>query len=143
MALFTVCIDAGHGGKDDGIKRADLVEKDITLDLALQLGEKLKGVDGLRVAYTRTGDHHRTLSERAQFANNLECDLYISIHVNGIPGHSRAHGADMFHWPGNESGEQIANMIASWMPNCLKTKDRKSTRLNSSHSQQSRMPSSA
>ena len=122
MALFTVCIDAGHGGKDDGIKRADLVEKDITLDLALQLEGSLRSDSDIRVVMTRTTDHHRTLTERAQVANDSECDLYISIHVNGIPGRPEPYGSDMFYWPGNHEGKSVANTIAANMPQCFRTK---------------------
>src|SRR3569832_2114139 len=49
---FTVIIDAGHGGTDEGTKNKTIKEKDITLAIAKQI-EALGPQYGLNVILTR------------------------------------------------------------------------------------------
>jgi N-acetylmuramoyl-L-alanine amidase len=79
-----VIVDAGHGGPDVGgpiHSGSRIREKDITLQVALKLGQALrqKGID---VVYTRTRDTLIALSDRGKIANQAAGDLFISIHVN-------------------------------------------------------------
>lgn len=84
---FVVVIDAGHGGKDPGARRGSIMEKDITLGVALRLGELLKANQpGIKVLYTRSTDKFVGLQQRADFANNHNASLFLSIHVNSAPG---------------------------------------------------------
>jgi N-acetylmuramoyl-L-alanine amidase len=80
--LDTVVIDPGHGGKDPGAVAHGLYEKDIVLDVALQLGEYIENRLDLEVVYTRTDDRFIALEERGHFANRMGGDLFISLHVN-------------------------------------------------------------
>lgn len=90
-----VVIDAGHGGKDPGCHGVYSFEKDITLAVALKVGqmitEKYKDV---KVVYTRERDEfpggetatiRESLIYRTELANNAKADLFISIHVNSSP----------------------------------------------------------
>ncbi len=78
----TVVIDAGHGGEDHGARGPEgLVEKDLVLDLARRLAERLAG-QGLRVVMTREADGFVPLDERTRIANDAEADLFVSIHAN-------------------------------------------------------------
>jgi N-acetylmuramoyl-L-alanine amidase len=79
--VFTVCIDAGHGGKDIGANSGNRLEKDDTLELALELKEKLEQKD-IRVVMTRETDDFLKLSDRNQIANDAQADYFISIHRN-------------------------------------------------------------
>ena len=55
--LFTVVIDAGHGGKDPGTVGNGGKEKDITLSVAKIVGRKIKANHPeVRVLYTRETD---------------------------------------------------------------------------------------
>lgn len=78
-----IVIDPGHGGKDSGaIGRGDhLMEKTVTLDISLKLGNLLKQ-KGYDVEYTRTDDTYVGLEERAQFANQRNAAIFVSIHNN-------------------------------------------------------------
>jgi|GEM_PF-126470 len=82
--IDTIVIDPGHGGKDPGTIGPDgLMEKDIVLDIAKDLGNLLmnsKLVDN--VVYTRDSDVFVPLQERAETANKSGGKLFISIHVN-------------------------------------------------------------
>jgi N-acetylmuramoyl-L-alanine amidase len=86
-----VVVDAGHGGPDNGMKGPlgapiSVYEKDVTLSVALKLGQELRA-RGLRVLYTRTTDTLIALSDRGRIANQAGGDLFISIHVNAAnPG---------------------------------------------------------
>lgn len=79
-----VVIDAGHGGRDPGapLRSSSRVrEKDITLQVALRLGDELKD-RGVDVFYTRTTDTLIALDDRGHIANQANGDIFISIHVN-------------------------------------------------------------
>ncbi len=79
---FVVVIDAGHGGKDAGAHGPYGNEKDVTLNIALNLGQNLKQIAGVKVIYTRSTDVFIPLATRAQIANDAKADLFISIHCN-------------------------------------------------------------
>ena len=85
-AARLVVVDAGHGGPDNGMRGPigapiSLYEKNVTLAVALKLGQELRA-RGLRVLYTRTKDTLIALSDRGRIANQANGDLFISIHVN-------------------------------------------------------------
>lgn len=77
-----IVIDAGHGGKDPGaLSKTGLKEKNITLDIALRLAEKLRE-SGVEVVLTRDKDKFIPLAGRAEIANKVKADFFISIHAN-------------------------------------------------------------
>ncbi len=79
-----VVIDAGHGGKMPGAVKKKIREKDLNLDIVLQLKELLDDVDEkkIKVFYTRLEDVNPSLAERVEMANKLEADVFISVHNN-------------------------------------------------------------
>ena len=92
---FKIVIDAGHGGKDPGRpNKSGIKEKDIVLNIALDLGKKLKK-SGNEVIYTRDKDIFLTLRQRAKIANDVDADLFISIHCNAFHDH-RVYGSETF-----------------------------------------------
>ena len=79
----TVVIDAGHGGKDPGTVVGLAKEKNVVLDIALKLGKLIKqSQKNIKVVYIRDGDYFVPLMDRAQIANKIKADLFISIHAN-------------------------------------------------------------
>ncbi len=96
--IRTVVIDAGHGGKDPGAisKNGKYKEKNITLSVALKLGELIKGsYPDIKVVYTRSTDKYVELAQRAAIANKNKADLFISIHVNSAKA-TQARGTETF-----------------------------------------------
>ena len=92
---FTVVLDAGHGGKDPGRpNKSGIKEKDIVLKIALDLGKKLEN-SGNEVIYTRDKDIFLTLRQRANIANDVDADLFISIHCNAFHD-SSVYGSETF-----------------------------------------------
>lgn len=80
--LKTVIVDPGHGGKDSGAKGLyNLIEKDITLDIARRLARKLED-RGITALMTRNSDRFISLQDRTHFANEKRGDLMLSIHCN-------------------------------------------------------------
>lgn len=95
---FTVVIDAGHGGKDPGAISANmkLYEKDVTLKVALMVGESIKkNHPEVKVLYTRKTDVFVGLNDRARMANKANADLFISIHTNAAKNRT-AKGAETY-----------------------------------------------
>ncbi len=81
-----VVIDAGHGGHDPGCSGSKTKEKDVALAIALKLGGYIeKNFPDVKVTYTRKTDVFVELFKRAQIANDLKADLFISIHCNASP----------------------------------------------------------
>lgn len=81
VALKTICLDPGHGGKDPGYCFGSNQEKKYTLLLAQEVREQLKKA-GFRVLLTRSNDRFRELPERPTVANRARADLFISLHFN-------------------------------------------------------------
>jgi N-acetylmuramoyl-L-alanine amidase len=93
--IKTVCIDAGHGGKDPGCQGASSNEKTVCLNMALKLGAKIKEhFPEIKVIYTRDKDVFVELEERANFANKHKADLFICIHANA--GSVTAQGSETY-----------------------------------------------
>ena len=84
--LDVIVIDAGHGGRDYGATGVTGVrEKDVTLGVALKLGNLVKKhLPHVKVVYTRTDDSFVELDRRGRIANEAEGKLFISIHCNSL-----------------------------------------------------------
>lgn len=76
-----IVIDPGHGGEDLGNYGTGIYEKDITLSIAERLKQKLDETD-IKVYYTRMEDSNPSAEDRIEIANSVNCDMFISIHVN-------------------------------------------------------------
>lgn len=93
---FRLVIDAGHGGKDPGCTSFDLKEKDIALNIALQLGSLvLLKYPEIEVIFTRHTDTFVPLNDRIGIANSVQADLFLSIHCNYFKD-PRVQGTETF-----------------------------------------------
>lgn len=79
-----VVIDAGHGGSQPGAVKRNILEKDLNLAIVKEIKAIFDASENqsIGVYYTRLDDTHVSLMDRADLANNLEADLFISIHNN-------------------------------------------------------------
>lgn len=87
LALKTVVIDAGHGGKDAGSisKNGKVYEKTLNLKIATYVAEGIvEACPDVKVILTRKDDRYLTLGQRAEVANSKNADLFISIHINSV-----------------------------------------------------------
>ena len=94
--IFTVVLDAGHGGKDTGNRGNNYYEKKIALSIALKTGKILEKEKKIRVIYTRKTDVFVNLIERANIANREDADLFISIHCDSFEKNKSVYGAGTF-----------------------------------------------
>ena len=93
--IRTIIIDPGHGGRDPGAVGRRSQEKNIVLDIALGLRDRLQRELDVQVLMTRSTDEFVTLNERREFANRNRGDLFLSLHVNGSQNRS-AHGVEVY-----------------------------------------------
>ena len=105
LAGRTIVLDPGHGGVDvggQGITMKHVTDADIGYTVAVKL-QKLLEADGATVVFTR-GDLARNervfMTERIEMSNNLEPDIYISIHGNSTEGQTTATGAETYTYNG-------------------------------------------
>lgn len=90
---FTLVIDAGHGGHDQGAPGAVTNEKTLTLRYALAFGRMVEErCPDVRVIYTRKRDVFVKLIDRAEIANRNKADLFMSFHINAVERSRSARG---------------------------------------------------
>jgi N-acetylmuramoyl-L-alanine amidase len=117
---WTVIVDAGHGGVDNGMSGPigggpRIFEKNITLAVANKLGATLKR-QGVDVVYTRTTDTLIALDDRGRIANREGGDLFISIHVNAAnptwkdPGGARGYETYFLSEAKTEDARRVEKM---------------------------------
>lgn len=93
--MKTIVIDAGHGGFRGGASGSYSQEKNVALQVALKLGRKLEETfPHIKVVQTRKTDVDVDWYRRAEIANDLKADLFISIHCNSMPDDKVRTGTD-------------------------------------------------
>jgi N-acetylmuramoyl-L-alanine amidase len=102
---FVVVLDAGHGGKDPGNRGNGFYEKDIVLDVTLQVGKILEKYDDIKVVYTRKTDVFIDLYKRGPIANEVDADIFVSIHCDSH--NSQAYGIGTFVMGVDKSGKNL------------------------------------
>ncbi|MGE5112244.1 MAG: N-acetylmuramoyl-L-alanine amidase [Acidobacteriaceae bacterium] len=108
LKIGRIVVDAGHGGHDTGtIGPKGLLEKDLTLDIALRLGKLLESKLGADVVYTRDDDTFIPLETRTAIANEQQADLFISIHANSSSD-TNARGVETYYLNFTSSPDALA-----------------------------------
>jgi N-acetylmuramoyl-L-alanine amidase len=107
---LTVVLDAGHGGHDSGaVGPRGTREADVALAVALMCGGLLQAA-GITVVWTRRTDEFLSLTQRADRANDVQADAFVSIHCNsGEPG--RGEGYEVWTTPGQTRGDALATCL--------------------------------
>lgn len=109
---YSVVVDAGHGGADNGAIYMGRKEKDDNLNLALEVG-RILSENGVDVTYTRVDDTYDTPFEKATMGNNAGADLFLSIHRNSGPDPNTSKGIETLIFDNNGIKKQIAEKINS------------------------------
>jgi N-acetylmuramoyl-L-alanine amidase len=106
--IYTVVVDAGHGGVDPGcIGHGGTYEKDVVLDTALKLAGGLQASKRYKVQLSRSSDNFVSLEERVIRARTLGADLFISVHADALPERSW-RGASVFTLSEQASDKEAA-----------------------------------
>ncbi|MDC8785283.1 N-acetylmuramoyl-L-alanine amidase [Roseateles koreensis] len=111
--LIVIALDPGHGGEDPGaIGPSGLREKDVVLEVALQLRDRLNANPNIRVMLTRDADFFVPLQERVRKARRVQADLFVSIHADAFVTPA-ARGASVFALSDGAASSQTARWIAN------------------------------
>lgn len=116
---IVICVDPGHGFMDggcgEGLLPDGLLEKDVNYAIATYLRDELEllGYDTIMtrddVTFPRgpadDGNNLFNPNERAAYANTLDIDYYISIHVNSFVGDTTVRGMRIYF---KETSKKIA-----------------------------------
>lgn len=117
-AVPKIVIDPGHGAHDSGAVSSitKVKEKDLALKTSLALKNKLINL-GYDVVMTRDSDFYPTLLDRSKLANDLDADIFISVHYNSVNANTKnIHGIEsyIFNTPDNKMlGESIHSSLIS------------------------------
>lgn len=107
-----VVIDAGHGGRTPGATKNGAVEKEINLDMVLELKEILDASEeNIGVYYTRIDDSNPTFEQRVQLANLSDADLFISVHNNSLEKSWKTKGTQVMYSE-SDTGELTSEIFA-------------------------------
>ncbi|MFI5347451.1 MAG: N-acetylmuramoyl-L-alanine amidase [Elusimicrobiota bacterium] len=108
-----VVVDAGHGGKDPGATGTrGTKEKDITLAAALELARVLRERGDFDIVLTRDDDTFVPLSDRSKKANDLDADLFVSLHCNAAGNH-REKGYEVYSVSETASDPEAERLAAA------------------------------
>ena len=113
-----VILDPGHGGQDSGAMAGNILEKDLTLDIAQRV-DRLLGVQGISTLLTRAGDSYVSLSDRTQLINRANDAIVVSIHFDQGP-RPDVSGIETYFAAQQTTGIPT---IASWLPFLQKIAD--------------------
>ena len=91
-----IVIDSGHGGEDVGSVAGDVCEKDINLSVVLKLKEMMDKTD-IKVLYTRLEDETIDNQARSELANEVNADLFLSIHCGYEQKDETCHGVITYY----------------------------------------------
>jgi len=106
--LRLIVVDAGHGGKDPGaIGPRGTKEKDVALSIAREVARQLRKSLKCKVVLTRDKDVFLPLDRRTEIANQLNADLFISIHANASRNR-KAYGVETYYLNFSKSDAAVA-----------------------------------
>jgi len=110
--LIIVALDPGHGGEDPGaIGPGGTREKDVVLQIALRLRDRINQQPNMRAYLTRDADFFVPLHIRVQKARRVQADLFISIHADAFFT-DRPQGASVFALSERGASSSAARWIA-------------------------------
>ncbi|ACB85749.1 N-acetylmuramoyl-L-alanine amidase [Natranaerobius thermophilus] len=121
---FKIVIDPGHGGTDPGaVGPTGLTEKEVALDVSLRARDLLEDL-GAETYLTRYSDIDVTLYDRINLANQINADIFISVHANAALNRS-AQGTETYYSSQRSLYDyNLANSLQTALVNKLGTIDR-------------------
>lgn len=106
-----VVIDIGHGGSDSGAVANGLKEKEVNFNQGMALYRLLEADPNIKVYMTRESDVYPTLQFRSALANEIDADLFVSIHNNSAS--ASVSGTETLYFPSTTDtrGKAIAQLV--------------------------------
>ena len=129
-----IVIDPGHGGNDNGAEVNNVLEDEINLNIAKLLYQKLFD-QGCIVHITRVGDYDlapqdsqtrkmKDLKRRTRFINEVDADLFISIHLN-IFIQEQVKGIQVFYQQYKDESKKLAKSLQNEFNRLINEKNKK------------------
>jgi N-acetylmuramoyl-L-alanine amidase len=107
-----IAIDAGHGGEDPGAKGpSGVFEKNVVMDIARKLAEKVDAEPGMKAVLIRTGDYYIGLRKRIHKAREERADLFVSIHADAFRD-PKVGGASVYTLSQRGASSEAAHWLA-------------------------------
>jgi len=111
--LVIVALDPGHGGEDPGaVGPGGTREKDVVLQIAHRLRDRINQQPNMRAYLTRDADFFVPLHIRVQKARRVQADLFISLHADAF-FNDRPQGASVFALSEKGASSSAARWIAN------------------------------
>ena len=112
---LVVVVDPGHGGIDNGTQASSgELEKQIVLDFASALRERLEESGKYRVVMTRSDDTFIPLADRVKIARDQQAQLFVSVHADALPHkEGDAQGATIYTLSDTASDAEAARLAES------------------------------
>jgi len=122
-STYTIVIDAGHGGRDDGCSgNAGTKESEINLSISKTLKSYLETL-GIKVVLTRadgnglydanaTNFKDSDMEKRIEIINEAKPNMVISIHQNSYTDNA-VRGAQAFYQEGDSVSKDFADSVQS------------------------------
>ena len=134
---ITIIIDAGHGGEDGGCEGNGLVEKNLNLDISLQLAELLRKA-GVNVVLTRETDillydinsdykgqkKAQDVRKRLEIASSQENPVLVSIHMNYF-AQTKYSGLQVWYSSYDARSRNLAGLVQSGMKSTLQPNNKR------------------
>ena len=97
--IIRIVLDPAKGGnsKGESIENSTWKEKDINLDIAKRIKNKLEKEGDISCIMTRDVDKDKTVQSRVETANADKADIFISIRVNAQAGGGLANGFETYY----------------------------------------------
>ena len=127
---WTIVIDPGHGGKDNGCNYQDVYEDELNLAIAKELFEEMQ--NNQFISYlTRDGDYdlaynhsanrkNDDLLNRVKIINRYNTDILVSVHMNYYQN-SSVNGPMVYYRINDEESLKLANIIQEKLNNVANT----------------------
>ena len=110
--LVIVALDPGHGGEDPGaVGPGGTREKDVVLQIAHRLRDRINQQPNMRAYLTRDADFFVPLHVRVQKARSVKADLFISLHADAFFT-AAPQGASVFALSEKGASSSAARWIA-------------------------------
>ncbi len=128
-APLVVVLDVGHGGIDPGNLSDSILEKDVVLNISNLLASLSD--ENVEIILTRHEDEFLELSERAEFINIKNPDLFLSLHSNAHHDESIS-GTEAYYNSENEHSDislKYANILVEHQKNYFSSRGIKKANL--------------
>lgn len=118
-----VVLDPGHGGSDPGKTKSqyNLVgknEKTVNFDICQRIWKMFEANNNVKIYMTRLNDTRLELWDRTDMANEVEADLFLSVHNNALDhkvydyaGLQRVKGMEVYYYSKDRASLNYAKVM--------------------------------